>query len=294
MRIPRGLTGLLALACGVALTWAQEPAKTSQLGPENKVDLTKIERKILKEPAYQTKKQEYCLLVFGPEAKLRVWLVLDGNTLYVDRNGNGDLTDAGERVAIGMHGTFPAGDIDDPIGKTKHLSLVVTPARKFQPAIDVRSAGKSRQSCHPKYGSQPNNAPIIHFNGRVTLKLDQPHERISKFGIGKAGILRRGKEAFVGGHLGTPGLGEKSFAYYWAGDYIPDGLTIEFEFPAAEEDLVSIRTKGLLTPMDGMMHGFFPVPRQAQLGTIDIKAYLPDRTDIHGVPFTIPKVQIGK
>src|SRR5262249_48598669 len=38
------------------------------------------------------------LLVFGPEAKTRVWLVLDGETLYVDKNGNGDLTEAGERI----------------------------------------------------------------------------------------------------------------------------------------------------------------------------------------------------
>ncbi len=36
-------------------------------------DLGKIDRTIAKEPAYQTK-PKYCLLVFGPEAKIRVWL----------------------------------------------------------------------------------------------------------------------------------------------------------------------------------------------------------------------------
>jgi hypothetical protein len=61
-------------------------------------DLAKFERVLVKEPAYQGTPR-YCLLAFGPDAKTRVWLVQDGDTLYVDRNGNGDLTEAGERVS---------------------------------------------------------------------------------------------------------------------------------------------------------------------------------------------------
>src|SRR5262249_29589650 len=60
-------------------------------------DLSKIDRTITKEPAYEATPQ-YCLLVFGPKAETRVWLVLDGDILYVDRNSNGDLTDKDERV----------------------------------------------------------------------------------------------------------------------------------------------------------------------------------------------------
>ena len=45
---------------------------------------------------------KYCLLVFGPETKTSVWLIVDGDVMYVDRNGNGDLTEKGERVqAVG-------------------------------------------------------------------------------------------------------------------------------------------------------------------------------------------------
>ncbi len=62
-------------------------------------DAPKIDRTIGKEPVYRTKTPEYALLVFGPEGKDRVWLVRDGDTLYVDRNGNGDLTEPGEKVA---------------------------------------------------------------------------------------------------------------------------------------------------------------------------------------------------
>ena len=65
--------------------------------PAQAADLAKIERTIAKEPKYEWK-PKYGLLVFGPEAKFHVWLVLDGSTLYVDRNGNGDLTEPDKRV----------------------------------------------------------------------------------------------------------------------------------------------------------------------------------------------------
>ena len=43
-------------------------------------DLSQIQRAIAREPAYLTKPR-YGLLVFGPEAKTRVWLVQDGDVL---------------------------------------------------------------------------------------------------------------------------------------------------------------------------------------------------------------------
>src|SRR3954453_14170647 len=79
-------------------------------------DLAAARRPPAKEPAYKNPPR-YCLLVFGPEAKTAVWLVQDGDTLYVDRNGNGDLTDAGERVALKQGSKdfrqFEAGDLAD-------------------------------------------------------------------------------------------------------------------------------------------------------------------------------------
>jgi hypothetical protein len=95
------------------------------------VDLAKIERKIVKEPAYRSK-PKYCLLVLGPEAKTRVWLVQDGDTLYVDRNGNADLTEASEKIAAekdadaeeGVY-TFKAGDLRDGERLHKELNLSV-------------------------------------------------------------------------------------------------------------------------------------------------------------------------
>src|SRR5262245_58107461 len=61
-------------------------------------DPTKPDRTIAREPAYQSRSPRYCLLVFGSEQPTRVWLVGDGDRLFVDRNGNGDLTDVNECV----------------------------------------------------------------------------------------------------------------------------------------------------------------------------------------------------
>jgi WD40 repeat protein len=94
-------------------------------------DLSKIERTIDKLPAFETAAQGYCLLVFGPEAHKHVWLVHDGPVLYVDRNGNGDLTEPEDRVAADkIEGategeySFKAGDIAD--GSRLHKDLNVS------------------------------------------------------------------------------------------------------------------------------------------------------------------------
>jgi hypothetical protein len=97
-------------------------------------DLTRVDRTIKKEPAYQSK-PKYCLLVFGPEAKHRVWLVLDGDTLYVDRNGSGDLTEEGKRIKVpaftpsthtahDRERSIEAGDLS--VGGLTHTGLVVS------------------------------------------------------------------------------------------------------------------------------------------------------------------------
>src|SRR5262245_49144477 len=82
-------------------------------------DLAHIDRQIAKEPQYQHK-PKYALAVLGLQAQFKVWLVTDGNVLYVDKNGNGDLTEAAERFVRkegGQELQFKVGDIkvDDQI-----------------------------------------------------------------------------------------------------------------------------------------------------------------------------------
>src|SRR5690242_12439645 len=103
-------------------------------------DLPHIDRTIRKEPKYEHK-VKYALLVFGAEAKFKVWLAWDGDVLYVDKNGDGDLTGAEKRIVggktkiFGGEGyEFKAGDITVGAEVYKNLQVMATPMTNLDPA----------------------------------------------------------------------------------------------------------------------------------------------------------------
>lgn len=171
-----------------------------------------IKRVIAKEPAYQSKSPKYCLLVFGPEAEMRVWLVLDGDVLYVDRNANGDLTEQGERLAIHSdllpHHVFHAKNLADKDGKVKVTGLLLTRFDNLtRNQIAVSFEGKRRQYVGTgpegdlQFADRPQEAPVIHFGGPLTLRLSRPLELAAG---------NTAQELYV--EVGTPGLGKGTFA----------------------------------------------------------------------------------
>jgi hypothetical protein len=82
------MPAVLLLAADLLLATAFFLLATSLLpAAAHGIDLATIERKIDKLPQLTSAQPIYCLLVFGPEAMTRVWLVRDGDVLYVDRNG---------------------------------------------------------------------------------------------------------------------------------------------------------------------------------------------------------------
>jgi hypothetical protein len=216
--------------------------------PASGADLSAIPRTIAKEPVYQTKAPRYCLVVFGPEAKTRVWLVVDGDTLYVDRNGSGDLTEAGKKVSLpgpaDKARVFQAGEVTD--GTLKHTGLTV-----MQYQIDPQTVGNPRESERitrespgrwvwtvgvtaeravkdqlPKqvryiangdglgyliFAERPQEAPIVHFNGPWTLGLQDVKQRLTP---GLPAMLQIG--------VGTPGVGPGTFAFVLYPGLIPD------------------------------------------------------------------------
>ena len=86
-------------------------------------DLAVVERSLKREPVFESGRPRYCLLVFGPEATQRVWLVVDGKYLYADycngdvlglvRNGNGaSVRSLGAKVSnLSSFGQGPAGEL---------------------------------------------------------------------------------------------------------------------------------------------------------------------------------------
>jgi hypothetical protein len=256
------------LALGVALLSALTPPGSA--GPA--VDLGKLERSIAREPAYRTKAPRYCLLVFGPEAKTRVWLVRDGDTLYVDRNGNGDLTEPGEKVAAkkdpdrdseAFGHTFEAGEVQDGQRRHQHLFVHALPLsgrpRSFRELPDAKAA----LSRDPKAGvysvSVSVESPGLKGHGEggrlyqstgyrdgngVLLFADRPQDapvihfggplRITLGGARPFVRLRRDSDLSL--EVGTPGAGNGTFAAVGFEGLMPAEAhpKVEIHFPPAK------------------------------------------------------------
>jgi hypothetical protein len=185
-------------------------------------DLGKIDRTIKKEPVYKGK-PSYALLVFGLEAKKRIWVVRDGDVLYVDRNSNGDLTDAGERIQgtrgvvtrdgagrqrIAFHVEGITGAKGEKLGfvydyyedRTQGDFLFLYEDFRIEP---IQLTGKRIQGVTGEFdfSSKREDCPVYHFQGPLTF-------------------VRVGQTKFAHGEetenltvrIGTAGFGKGSFA----------------------------------------------------------------------------------
>jgi hypothetical protein len=225
-----------ALACLAAEFAAEAPTP----------DLTKVERVIRKEPTYKTHAPRYCLLVFGPKADYQVWLVLDGETLYVDRNGNGDLTEAGEFTSPEERNTDPCSfspiTILRPDGRTEEkLRFALygwfdyragkdTP--EVSPAVFVSWKGRQFGSWGDEtgpciWGRKVQDAPVLHIDGPLQMGFEVRAEYALE-------RKRDGQfELSVG--VGTKGVGCGTFVHLsYANGAIPEGVfpTAVLEFPS--------------------------------------------------------------
>jgi hypothetical protein len=163
------------------------------------------DRTIAKEPAYKTKEPRYCRLAFGPEAKQSVWLVIDGEDLYVDRNGNGDLTEDGERVSrkpAFQGGGFEVRELGIGDAKATYSNLIVYWTRqppggaRKEYTIEIMVDVDKRYCQYATFKSSataPKDAPVIHFGGPLEMVLlggDSP-------------LPAPGKEREIGAVIGT-------------------------------------------------------------------------------------------
>jgi hypothetical protein len=184
------------------------------------IDYSKIERKIVKEPKYVGKPQ-YALFLLDEAGDFRVWAVLDRfeaemrlpNVLYLDLNGNGDLTEKGERFVSSRDGdSIEEQDPPSRWGRSvpgKDLKHGMSRSGAFMrgstvsPYFRIKWAGRE-----PMYGgfalSGYNNvrwgttvaeAPIFHPN---------PYGPLS-FALWGEPVLQLGQESNVNLFAGNPG-----------------------------------------------------------------------------------------
>jgi hypothetical protein len=140
------------------------------------VDYDKIDRALTKEPSYKSGAPKYALLLFGPRAK-PVWLVIDGDTAYVDRNGDGDLTADDERIDdFATRKNELNTEIADPDAHSKYAitrigkpySMGQPPVLQLSVYVDVVGPAKYRQYSDTPLEDSPKQVRIAHFAGPLT------------------------------------------------------------------------------------------------------------------------------
>jgi hypothetical protein len=256
-----GIPALLAITIGlVAVVYARAQVATGDTGPTPTRDAETAKRFPTKEPVYQSKGPKYCLLTFGREGKTRVWLVFDSvpnplvpgknkDYMYVDRNGNGDLTESGERVQAIIHeydqpsflGGAPPGKasyLEFPIGEIKDCEGTIFKdvkvrvqwfvGRERPCMIYASAAGRGTQSneLHTLvFADHPQDAPVLPFGRPMTMR----------FALGMTHLLSLTEEFNLQAEVGTLGSGPGSFVSMM-NDTFPKDLhpVAEIEWPHRE------------------------------------------------------------
>jgi hypothetical protein len=230
-----------------------------------------------KEPLYQ-KEPRYALLVLGPQREQRVWMVLDGTTLYVDRNGNGDLTEPDKRLVptkvkdgsnrFGEPGTYTHFDIYDftvragALGKSKLRLDHWVRAEKFVPKTEFdkkldaqwrklrhengtlwRQDGLGKGQTAVVFMPRPADAQVCALDGPLTFVGKMAEQQVLQRGEAGCDV------AFHIAVMGRPHHGaEQQFFNPLATKEVPDGahLEVEIDYPAKQDHLPSVHRKYLL------------------------------------------------
>jgi hypothetical protein len=179
-RRPSGFVAILALLSIVAMPRRETSvvvAKENERATAKAASvLDSVNRTIGKEPKY-SHKPKYSLVVLGTNADAKLWMVEDGETLYLDKNLNGDLTDDGPPIARGQ-----TQDLCDykcreltPIKGPKHTDFCLRRWNNGE-AGDNYGLSLAVEGTKPMYAgwfgtfwsSSPEAVPIIQFGGPLT------------------------------------------------------------------------------------------------------------------------------
>ncbi|MFM8980746.1 MAG: hypothetical protein ACKOSS_09845 [Planctomycetia bacterium] len=215
-------------------------------------------RGIAREPAYKGAPR-YVLLAFGPEGKRLAWLVLDDEALYIDRNGNGDLTEEGERVGPASEpevdeseqvrlreAEFDIGDLP-ALGKgpgyTSLFAKQVSVEPKPGAPADLKASERFRldltlrdgldQVVMPQLAASAATAPIAHLDGPLVAMVAAGCEAPVQ-------VLHPGASHDLTVQIGTQGIGTQGLGAPWAAvsfNLVPESVhpVVEITFPAAAD-----------------------------------------------------------
>lgn len=256
--------------------------------PADTFDLTKIERKIAREPKLLGP-PKYLLAVFGPKAETKVWLLFDGDDLYFSGDGSDDLAAPNRRAPAPLVQTAEPGlsqavwanlPILEKDGKTRHR-LTVTQQRPSGKLM-LRAEGPRIQETggiddgNLLAADKPGAAPIVHFGGPLVAvpgARSWPNTVLARLGAAAAdGILNlQVKLATLGLGQGTsaclnPAL-YSSLALNGSETLGPGGIQAEIDWPVEQGRPAVAETHRLsLTCCSGFYTATLRVPPEARGG----------------------------
>ena len=186
------------------------------------------------EPKYENSPR-YLLLALGQPIQRTVWCVIDGMTLYADRNGDGRLDASNERFTplvsklngdhfVAQTHTYRVGalpGLEEPAELELTLSqwnleykpnaelaevMVILRAKPElrNPTVTLKRKGKPEQFAMTEFAESPATATVLHFDAPTTWGVVENIKPLR---------FARGQECEFEVSLGTPGLGAWSFVF---------------------------------------------------------------------------------
>lgn len=295
---PATLAVSLALVVSGLLVWSASAEEAKSKAQAQTTPLDRVERTIVKEPKYRSLPR-YALLILGAPAKAKVWLVEDGKTLYIDKNGNGDLTDDGPPVTpthqrrLGQ--SPPSWDFDyclDEIALpdgARHTKFRLARWNygaqddSYGLSLTLNAETPMYAGWTPFWAATPEEAPLIHFGGTLQPRL----LRSKEFVVGSG--PRRLSICFI-----NPGLGQGAHSRLSI-EALPATVipSVDIDWPVAE-GAPPLRTSHLLVNRCCYWEFYdvnFKVPPTAVPGSATVTVSLPDGAvplDVRMDPITFP------
>jgi hypothetical protein len=211
-------------------------------------DLSKIERRIEKEPVYLTKTQRYALVVIGPDAADRLWLVHDGNDLHVlaDKpvkltSKNRDSSFEYELPEVPLKRFLTQEYAKDPgmlaaLKKDPDAVTMIVRLDIVAPHLNPKDRVTFMAAVVDHHGplvlpTKAADAPIFHFGGPLQVTLSGTPQ------------FKRERTADVVSVVGTPGLGAGTFAMLAYDGTIPESVhpKLEVTFPPVKPGAAPIK-----------------------------------------------------
>lgn len=215
------------------------------------VDVANVERRKLDSPPeFIAEKPLYALAVFGPEAKMQVWLILDKskadaeqyNVLWADLSGDGRFDARTERFECAAGGdastlSFSLGEFTDPTTKDRHTNFHVS-IDLDRPICMIKLDWKGQEdrrmaggyapvgdAGYMRFAESASDAPLVWFNGDGPFRFQRWYSETMP--IGGKGDLKL--------FLGQEGVGTHTFCAF-TGHVLPDGEPVVATLVYVDQD----------------------------------------------------------